>query len=131
VIYNITVKQFQRALVRSFERAGRPVVREERIAAGLPAWVVASLGLRIRVSPFPLLQNVTCYFERLDGQPVEPAQLEPLRQSLQDSLGSTHTLPSASAACFLLIGTVMLSAPLLLMARHMDTIVKVVSSLFA
>ncbi|MDD4888760.1 MAG: hypothetical protein PHU85_02425 [Phycisphaerae bacterium] len=131
VVYNVTEKQFQRAFARAVERVGLAGESQEPDRSGRPVWTLPALGLRIRISPFSMLQNVTCLFERLDGEAITANELSPLRRSLQDSLSATHTLPSASAACFLLIGTVMLSAPLLLMARHMDAIVKVVSSLFA
>lgn len=131
VVYNVTARQFSRALGRTIERMNQPCRTDEPDRAGRTVWTLPQAGLRIRVSPFAMLQNVTCLFERTDGQPIPAGQLDPLRQSLQENLSGTHTLPSASAACFLLIGTVMLSAPLLLMARNMDAIVKVVRSLFA
>jgi len=131
VIYNISGRQFLRALGRALDELGHSVRRGEADRAGRPAWTVPALGLRLRVSPFPMLQNVTCMFERIDGAAIVPGQLDALRRSLRRQLGDTRTLPSTSAACFILIGTVMLSAPLLMMARHMDEIVKVVRSLFA
>jgi len=131
VVYNVSPRQFQRALGRALDALGHRERTEESDRAARPVWIVPSLGLRIRVSPFSLLQNVTCLFERTDGQPIAPEQIEPIRRCLHEQLGQTHALPTASAACFLLIGTVMLSAPLLLMANHMDAIVKVVRSLFA
>jgi hypothetical protein len=131
VIYNVTPRTFYRSLARALGRIGHSIAHDEAHRGGQSVWTVDSLGLRVRVTPFSLLQNVTCTFERLDGLPVRAEQVEPIRRSLRESLGATHTLPSVSAACFLLIGTVMLSAPLLMMARHMDAVVKVVRSLFA
>lgn len=131
VIYNVSERQFRRALDRCLGRLGLDTTELPTARPGHPLLEIAELGLRIRLSPFPLLQNVSVAFERTDGRPVELDQVEPIRAALADELGSTRTLPSASAACFLLIGTAMLSTPLLMMARHMDEIVKVVRSFFA
>lgn len=131
VAYNITARQFLRALQRALGRLGISADRVTVLPGGDEVWTVEHLALRIRVSPFAMLQNVTCRFEHTAGKPVAAGQLSNLRRALNDSLGATHALPSASAAAFLLIGTVMLSAPLFLMARNVDAIVKVVRSLFA
>ncbi len=131
VIYNISTEKFQRVLGRALDSLGHRERDESSDAGGRPVWALPALGLRIRVSPFSLLQNVTCLFERTDGMPIAPEQIEPIRRRLHEQLARTDALPSASAACFILIGTVMLSAPLLMMANHMDAIVKVVRSLFA
>ena len=131
VVYNVSPEGFLRALGRALNAMGHRDRDEGADSTGRPVWTVPALGLRIRVSPFPLLQNVTCLFERTDGLAIAPEQVEPLRSRLHEQLGRTSALPSASAACFILIGTVMLSTPLLMMANHMDAIVKVVRSLFA
>ncbi|MCG3181053.1 MAG: hypothetical protein BIFFINMI_03421 [Phycisphaerae bacterium] len=131
VVYNVGERQFSRALVRALERLGLASEPMPADPPGHPVLHVPALGLRVRLSPFPLLRNVTCRFERTDGQPIEPADLASLLAGLRDELETTSAMPTASAACFLLIGTVMLSAPLLLMARHMDEIVRVVRNLLA
>lgn len=131
VIYNVSPRQFDRVLRRALDELNHPITDESADEAQRPVWSVPSLGLRITISPFPLLQNVTCRFERLDAGAIQPARIAPLRRRLASKFTSCHTLPSASAAAFILIGTIMLSAPLLMMARHMDEIVRVVRHLFA
>ncbi len=131
VVYNVTERQFRRALDAALDSLGHAARDLPAARPGHPTVEVAPLGLRITVSPFPLLANVTCRFERTDGQPVDDARVAPLRDALVGQLQRVHTLPSASAAAFLLIGTAMLSAPLLMMASRMDEIVRVVSDLFA
>ena len=132
VIYNVGPWQFERALTRALDRLGHTLLaRPAEPTDPGPVFDVPGLALRIRLSPFPLLHNVTCRFERIDGNAIEPRIVAPLMAELRRQLHRTNTMPSASAACFLLIGTAMLSVPLLMMARHMDQIVRVVRSLFA
>ena len=130
-LYNVGEEQFERALRSAARHMGDQLEPTDAGRPGHPAYRLADLGMLLRVSPFPMLRNATVILERLDGRPIAPAEAAPFIAALKRRLDSTATLPGTMAACLLLIGTVMLSAPLLMMARHMDDIVQVVRGLFA
>lgn len=124
VIYNISEQRCRRMLRNALARMGLSPDEDE---LGLS---VGPKNLRIDLSGFGMLNNVTVYFRPTHGQ-LDQALLIRLRKEFSDQLDTVSLLPSPTGACLVMLGVSLLIVPLWMMSRHMDAIVEVVSRLLS
>jgi hypothetical protein len=124
VIYNITERRCRRLLDEALGRLGLSAHHDP---GGL---TVESADLRIDLSSFGLLNNVTLYFSPIRGARNE-SLLGRIRHELGLGLEGVALLPSATGACLVMVGVGLLIVPLWMMSRHMDAIVEIVSRLLS
>jgi len=120
VIYNISKKKALQSISRSLDRVDLPFERrgdEFRLA----------LGPRIRISPFPLLRNVSICLEDI-ADAHRPA-VRRLELELRRRVGQVEVEGSPMAAGFVLISTAMIIAPLVFMANRMPEMVRLLTDM--
>ncbi len=122
VVYNCSRIRLFEALVAALSRGGIEfqVVDSQQIR--LPRHQVD-----LKLSGMPLLKNMTISVISQDEQGVLTAQLE---RHLRDQLDEVETNVNPSGPALLVTGTSMLILPLLMMVRHMNAFVRVVSDLW-
>ncbi len=124
VVYNISERRCRRLLEDALARLGYAVQQD---SAGL---IVERANLRISLSAFGLLNNVTLYFSPMEGG-QDSKLLERIRREFNAGLDGVSLLPSATGACLVIVGVGLLIVPLWMMSRHMDVIVQIVSRLLS
>jgi len=122
VIYNVTERRCRRHLENALTACG---LTYEVTDGG---YVVADGQVRIRLASFALLQNVSVHFEFREKHPPT-ALLHRLRAALEAQLHGLALLPSASGACMLALGVLLLILPLWMMNNHVDAIVETITRL--
>jgi hypothetical protein len=118
VIYNLPAEQARQAVERALELAGVEY-RGRREEISLPR-----VGGRLKISPFPLLKNVSIHLEdcpRGFARRFEPA--------LQEVLSAHVAHTSRTAVTLLLVSAVMLAAPLTLLAHRVPEVVRLITHL--
>ena len=124
VVYNITERRCRRILNEALTRTGLAASEDDR------GMTVTSRNLRIDLSSFGLLNNVTVYFTPTRGTVDEPL-LARLRTEFEGQLRTVSLLPSPTGACLVMLGVSLLIVPLWMMSRHMDAIVEIFSRLLS
>lgn len=122
VVYNISEPRCRRALEQAVGRLGWGFHWQDR------SLIIPQANLRIDLSSFPLLRNVSLYFRPIDGA-LRPERIEALRESLSARLTGFALLPSTTGACLLIVGVGLLIVPLWMVSRHMNEIVELVQKL--
>ena len=122
VIYNVGEGRCRRALEEAVEQAGWGFHWQDH------TMTVPQANLRIDISCFPLLRNVSLHFRPIVGK-LQAEPIELLRQHLESRLMRVALLPSTTGACLLVIGAGLLIVPLWMMSRHIDAIVELVHRL--
>ncbi len=124
VVYNISEQRCRRLLAAAVRRMGLTATEDE---TGLS---VGAKNLRIELSSFALLNNVSLYFEPMHGR-LDDAFVRELRAQFDARLEGLALLPSPTGACLVLLGVSLLIVPLSMMSQHMSTIVEIVTRLFS
>ncbi|MFQ6048640.1 MAG: hypothetical protein ACE5K7_04680 [Phycisphaerae bacterium] len=121
VIYNIGETRCRRCLEAALSSLGIRYRREQS------DYVLADEPIRIHVSAFGLLRNVTLHFDLAD--PVPWSLLARLQDSFRQRLDRVVLLPSGTGPCLLALGVGLLMLPLWMISNHMDAIVEVITRL--
>jgi len=124
VVYNITEQRCRRILNEALSRMGLAAHEDEF------SLTVASRSLRIDLSGFGLLNNVTLYFAPTRGT-LDESLLVRLRREFNSQLDTVSLLPSPTGACLVMMGVGLLIVPLWMMSQHMNAIVEIVSRLLS
>lgn len=129
-IYNIDTKSARRLLRDAVDQCGANAVDDGQHI------LLPDANITLRIRSFSLLRNVTIVVDSGTAIPEHTRlQQEALLDKLEDILIRRIQVqwasPSIQAACLLVIGTIMLTLPLFMMARHADAIVQLVGSLWA
>ncbi len=120
VIYNIDTPAAVRTIAAALADAG---VDHRRGDEGF----TLTDGTAIKVSPFPLLRNVSISVE--DPAAARRGDLKRFEAELARRLGRMEVQASATAVSFVLISTAMIVAPLVLLADRMPEMVRLLSDL--
>jgi len=120
VVYNISTKKLLQSLSRSLRRANLPFERRGDE-------FLLEMGPRIRISPFPLLRNVSIAIEGVD-EAHRPA-VQRFEAELRRGLGQVEVTASPMAASFVLIATAMIVVPLVFMAGRMPEMVRLLTDM--
>jgi hypothetical protein len=120
VIYNCSRFQILKAMLTSLEECGLGYEIDSSDVIRLPG-----AGIELRVSGFPLLKNTTI---SIYGE-ADPEIIQRLEVCLEARLNNVECVMNPSGPAMLIAGTSMLILPLLMMVRHMDAFVRVVSDL--
>lgn len=124
VIYNLSSRRARVLLERCFRQLGWAYRDGDRD----DALEVPGRGLTIRLSPLPVLRNVTCHLA-FTADTTRAQTTAALRARLTDALKRQQQLPSLAGSSLLLVGVGMMILPLWMMTRHSDAIAEVVSRL--
>lgn len=120
VIYNIDPRAAQRIIAEALSNADLDHWRREDGFA-------LTGGPTMKVSPFPLLRNVSISVE--DAATPHRADLKRFETELARRLGRTEVQASPTAVSFVLISTAMIVAPMVLLADRMPEMVRLLTDL--
>ena len=120
VVYNISKKSLLQSLSQSLQRVNLPFERRGEE-------FLLDLGPRVRISPFPLLRNVSVSIEGI-GEAHRSA-IEQFEAEWRRCLGQMEVAASPMAASFVLISTAMIVVPLVFMAGRMPEMVRLLTDL--
>jgi len=124
VVYNISERRCRWFMEEALERCGLSARADDT------GFVVLGANMRIDLSAFGLLNNVTLYFRPIHGR-LDIALMQRIRHEFAAQLENVSLLPSATGACLVMVGVSLLIVPLWMMSRHMDVIVQIVSRLLS
>lgn len=120
VLYNIGLDEAMENVERALRETGLRCTRHGR-------WLRLDAGATLVVSSFPLLRNVSL---TVKGYRPELAEsLARFEASLNRGMGRLEAVPSPMAAAFVLVATVVLVAPLVLLADRMPEMVRILTDL--
>ena len=122
VLYNVTEAQGRAMLCRALAAWGAVHQTDDR------TYHVPALGMRLEVSGFSLLRNVTVRIRWRDGA-VDWGRFEALGRRLHAQMQQQALLPSATGGCLMVLGVSLMIVPLWLMSHHIDAIVEIVQRL--
>ena len=120
VIYNLSAHRVRVLLERCFRELGWSYL------AGAGVIEVPEQGLNVRLSPLPVLRNVTCHLTFAPGAD-RAGTVAALQRRLTEALARQQQLPSLAGSCLLLVGVGMMILPLWIMSRHSDAVAEVVT----
>lgn len=123
VVYNTTEARCRRTLQTVLKALGIPFYQQGKVV------ILPQHDVRITFNSVSVLRNVTIRF----AGPLQQHRqmLCQLREQLAGRLWHMQTVPVLGAAGMLIAGTIMLILPLLMMVRHMDALVRLVSDLLS
>ena len=124
VIYNLSGRRARVLLERCFRELAWAYRDGDRDGV----LEVPGRGLSIRLSPLPVLRNVTCHLA-FTADAARAQTTAALRARLTEALNRQQQLPSLAGSSLLLVGVGMMILPLWMMTRHSDAIAEVVSRL--
>ncbi len=119
VVYNITLPATVRAGQRALNLMGEPFVRRGR------RLILNRIDVTLRFTSMPLLRNVSISTEGANAAEFS----RDFEKLLASQLATVPTTATPMAVTFLLIATVMLIAPLGLLADRMPEMVRLVTNL--
>lgn len=124
VVYNISEQRCRRMLTRALQQMGLTASEDE---TGLS---VGAKNLRVELSSFALLNNVSLHVEPMHGR-LDENLVRKLRDGFDAQLDGLALLPSPTGACLVLLGVGLLIVPLSMVSQHMGAIVEIVTRLFS
>jgi hypothetical protein len=122
VIYNCSREHVCNVLLKSLDKIGIDYEINTAELICLP-----KEGVELRISGLALLRNTTI---SIYAENPESEVLQRLEKVFNAQLGNVECAMNPSGPAMLIAGTSMLILPLLMMVRHMDAFVRVVSDLF-
>jgi hypothetical protein len=124
VIYNCSKQSAEKAILHSLEKSGIAYT-VNNIQGDIH---LSDYDVHIKFSSLPILKNMTITFQ---GKTLPRPIVERLESCAADYLNQQYCGINFSGPAMLVAGTAMLILPLLMMVRHMDAFVRVVSDLLA
>lgn len=122
VVYNLDARQCAAAVRQACGRLGW------RCQATADGFELLPVHLRLEVSTWPLLRNVTLRVRRStdEGRDARVDQELRFARALEETLGERTLLPSPTGAAMVLVGAALLGLPLWYLFQHMEAVATVI-----
>ncbi len=123
VIYNISEPRCLGLLRHAMTHLGWAGAWNENV------WTSTNGEMKVTVSAFSLLRNVTVHLETPTGAD-RSREFADLQAALEPRLAGISQLPSTMGACLVVLGVGLMILPMWMVTRHIDDLVDAMSRLF-